>query len=101
MEVIGALKKSKSQTTIFFCLYSEDVFNWDDVVSLLMQCNVQQDLEEENISCVAVESSDNLKTDKRLVGVVFKCNNGFISLTPQEYTDLDFYLRDIADDNNE
>lgn len=97
MEILGALKKSNSASSVFFCDYQHGGFNWDDVVKLLTKCRLMQDLDEKDIYCIAVESCDDMKQDKRLVGITFRNGLDFISLVPQEYSDLDFYLKEIAD----
>lgn len=96
MDVIGALKKSNSDTTIYFCGYNEADFQWKQVVKLLQSCHLMQDLDEENIYCIAVESRDNMEDDKRLVGMTFKDGNNYISLVSEDYDDLDFYLKELT-----
>lgn len=101
MEMLGALKKSNSPSSVYFCSYQQGEFNWDDVVKLLTKCRLMQDLDEKDIYCIAVESCDEMKQDKRLVGVTFRNGLDYISLVPQGYSDLDFYLKEIADTADE
>lgn len=96
MEIIGALKKSKSQSTIFFCEYRKEDFEWDEIISLLHSCRLMQDLEENDIYCIAVESNDDPRSYRRLAGITFRNGADYISLVPKEYSDLDFYLKEIA-----
>ena len=96
MEIIGALKKSKSQSTIFFCEYRKEDFDWDEIITLLHSCCLMQDLEEDDIYCIAVESNDDLKSHRRLAGITFRSGTDYISLVPKEYSDLDFYLEEIS-----
>lgn len=96
MEIIGALKKSRSQSTVFFCEYRREDFDWKDIVALLQSCRLMRDLDEDDIYCVAVESCDELEGDRRLVGITFRSGADYISLVPAEYSDLNFYLREIS-----
>lgn len=96
MEIIGALKKSRSQSTIFFCEYRKEDFDWDAIVAFLQSCHLMQDLEDDDIYCIAVESMDEMKSDRRLVGITFHSGADYISLVPKEYADLDFYLKEIS-----
>lgn len=101
MEIIGALKKSRSQSTIFFCEYKKEDFDWNEIVTLLQSCRLMQDLEENDIYCVAVESRDEMKSDRRLVGITFHSGSEYVSLVPNEYADLDFYLKEISGCNTD
>ncbi len=96
MERIGALHKSGSQSTIYFCEYDKGVFDWEDVVSLLSKCRLMSDLTEDDIYCVAVETIDDMQTDKRLVGIVYKDGIDYVSLVPQDYSDLDIFLKELT-----
>lgn len=98
MKIIGALKKSKTPSTVYFCEYKAEDFDWNEVVSLLQRCDLAQDLDDKDIYCIAVESNDELKSDKNLVGITFRSGEYFVSLTPQGYADLDVYLQELADD---
>lgn len=96
MERIGALHKSGSQSTIYFCEYDKNAFEWETVVDLLSKCSLMHDLTEDSIYCVAVESADDMQTDNRLVGIVYKDGVDYVSLVPQDYSDLDFYLKELT-----
>lgn len=110
MNILGALKKAKSLSTVYFCEYDADEISWESVSRLLTLCpyssRVEQTLIEEDycdlkglnedmIRCVAIESVDRLNTDKRLVGVMFECDGKFISVAVPSYYDLDIYLCDL------
>ena len=107
MNIIGGLKKSKSPSTIYFCEYRDDDFNWDDVVALLKRCpSVEFRLKKEDIYCIAVECADgeNKRTPDPpdfengvLVGIVYISKDSYISLTPEDYADIDVYLKEIAE----
>lgn len=98
MDVLGALKKSGSDNTIYFCAYHQIDFDWDDVVILLLECNHMRDLDEKDICCIAVESSDGLKT-QRYVGISFFEGTNYVILTKNSTTeDVDFYLKEMEED---
>lgn len=100
MEIIGALKKSNSSSTIYFCEYREQDFDRRDVVELLQRCRLllreNRNLDDKDICCIAVESNDELVSDKNLVGITFRSGSHYVSLTPREYADLDFYLQELV-----
>ena len=56
-----------------------------------------QDLAADDIYCIAVESEDNLSTEGRIVGIIFRNGEKYISLVPQEYSDLDLYLKELTE----
>lgn len=101
MEIIGALKKSNSSSTIYFCEYRAEDFGRDEVVSLLQKCRLSfhdnNSLKDENIYCIAVESNDEMQSDKNLVGITFQSGSHYISLTPQEYADISVYLTELTE----
>lgn len=100
MEIIGALKKSNSSSTIYFCEYRAEDFDRKDVVELLQRCRLSlrenRNWDDKDIRCIAVESNDELKSDKNLVGITFKSGDYYVSLTPQEYADIDIYLQELT-----
>lgn len=108
MDIIGALKKSGSEKTVYFCVYHSEDFEWADVVNLLYNCRLMDDLSEENVLCIAVESTDKLQEDKTLVGISFVRGNDYVCLvnpavseayhSSGEYSDIDFYLKEMAGD---
>lgn len=107
MDIIGALKKSGSGKTVYFCAYHSEDFAWSDVVNLLYECKLMYDLNEENVRCIVVESTDKLQEDIKLVGISFMKGKDYISLVKpsktenysvDEYGDVDFYLKEMAGD---
>lgn len=108
MDIIGALKKSGSGKTIYFCAYHSEDFAWSEIVNLLYECRLMDDLSEENVRCIVVESADKLQEDKKLVGISFMNGNDYISLvnpttsaeycSTDEYSDINFYLKEMAGD---
>jgi hypothetical protein len=97
MEIIGALKKSRTNSTIYFCTYTPEDFDWQEVVVFLQRCQLMQDLAADDIYCIAVESEDNLSTEGRIVGIIFRNGEKYISLVPQEYSDLELYLKELTE----
>lgn len=98
MEVIGALKKSKSETTIYFCEYNEKDFVWNDIIQLLLACHCECDLDECNIFCVAVESIDNLIRDRKPVGIAYNDGEKYVCLAIDECSDLKYYLQEMTNE---
>lgn len=101
MEIIGALKKTTSPATVYFCSYEGRGFGWKDIVGLLNQSamgrEISHKLSEKAVRCIAIESIDEMQTDKRLVGAVFKRGTGdYISIAAPHYQDLDVYFTDIV-----
>lgn len=109
MDIIGALKKSGSEKTIYFCVYRPEDFAWSDIVNLLYECRLMKDLNEENVRCIVVESADKLQADKKFVGISFMNGTDYISLvnpaisadhssSDVTYNDIDFYLKEMEGD---
>ena len=90
------MKKSNSDSTIYFYEYSKEIVEWDDIVNLLQKCHLMQVLDEKDIYCVAIECYGNSEEKGKLVGVIFDNGTDYISLVPQEYSDLDFFLKELA-----
>lgn len=99
MKILGALKKAKSLSTVYFCEYSEEEIGWESICRLLTLCPCEDSdlagLNENMIRCVAIESVDRLNTDKRLVGTLFELDGEYLSLAVPSYCDLDIYLCDL------
>jgi len=94
MNVIGALKKSNTDATIYFYEY-EPSFNWEEIVNLFETCCCTQEVSEDDISCLAVEVHDKTQSEK-LVGMTFHNGSRCTNLVTENYDDLDFYLNDLS-----
>lgn len=99
MNIIGALKKSNSKATVYFCDYNNEKIKWEQIIVFLQDYNVMQDLNEEEIYCIAIESCDNLKTDKKLVGMTFYNGRDYVNFVSKDYYDLDLYLKELSGGN--
>lgn len=112
MNIIGALKKSNSPSTVYFCEYKEEDFKWDSVEELLKQCTLSEDdetqrLKKEDIYCIAIECEDRRTQSNptipdfangTLVGVVFDSVDYYISFTSEKHADLNIYLNELTED---
>lgn len=70
------LAKGNSNQIIYFCEYQHTKFQKAAIQSLLNETQYSEDIFGDTIETLAIESSDNLEKDLRLVGLVFKCENG-------------------------
>lgn len=113
MNIIGALKKSNTPSTVYFCEYSDEDFPWGSVSELLKRCPAlsaeeAQSVKKEDIYCIAVECDDGepqrtpVPPDFEkgvLVGIVFDIGEYFVSYTAEEHADLELYLNELTESN--
>lgn len=92
--IIGAISKANSPSTIYFCKYTHSDIEKSEIQNLVNKTRYAE-LRGEAIRCLAIESTDELVKDIRLVGLVFEGDNCYKTIILETYEDLNIYLNDI------
>lgn len=95
--MVGALSKSNSNSVIYFCIYTETDYEKTAIDKLIQKTRYTGAVSSEDIKYLAIESSDEMKEDCRLVGMIFEYHDVYKSIVLDTYEDLDVYLREIAE----
>lgn len=95
--MVGALSKSNSKSVIYFCIYTETDFEKSAIDKLLRTVEHSLNLDGNDIRFLAVESTDEMEEDCRLVGLIYEHEDVVKSIVLDTYEDLDVYLREIAE----
>lgn len=98
MNIIGALAKSNSESIIYFCEYNDNEIHKDKLSELLSKSKYKGRIAKSTIRAVAVESTDEMVADKRIVGLLFYENPTWKSVLLPKYEELNIYLKDFTDD---
>lgn len=101
MEILGALKKSNSQGTVLFYKYDETSFDWNIIVAFFQKCKLMQDLSSDDIYCIAVKKQDEKSDVSEIVGITFQNGAGYANVIPEEYSDIEWYLKEITGTSGE
>lgn len=102
MEMIGALGKSaKKASNVYFFTCSKKELDIKSIRQLIAQSGCTHTINLNGVEVVAIESNDELVSDRRLVGFIFKSTDGktYESITLNEYPDLDEYMRFMITDD--
>lgn len=102
-EIVGALAKSKSNATIFFCEYNHTNLEKNIIQSLINKTQYKDDVYGDRIKLLAIESEDELKQDIRLVGLIFEdeVHSQHKSILLEQYQDLSVYLEEMVSEGDE
>ena len=97
MEIIGALKKSSCQSTIYFCRYNPQEFSRKQVSEMLIETGYNENLSEKEVVCIAVERNDKISSKEKSVGLILSDKNGYINIVLQGYEDLVVYFNELTE----
>lgn len=99
MEIIGALAKGQTKSTFFFCVYNHSPLEKEAIQDLIDKTDYKDELNGNNIEILAIESVDDMKTDIRLVGLIFndKSHSQHQSIVLSDYADLSVYLNEMVE----
>lgn len=97
MEIIGALSKSNTKSVVYFCRFGNTEIEIASINRLIQETGYSEKIYGSKIKALAIESTDDFKTDKRLVGMIFETENQYATIVLDRYKDLDIYLREIAE----
>ncbi len=98
MVKVGALGRCNSQAVIYFCMdcSREEAIRFG-VTQFIAKSAYQEEEILENIELLAIESSDNIQNDIKMVGLVFFSEEGiFKSILLNHYEDLKSYFSDLV-----
>lgn len=99
MEIMGALSKGHTQSTIYFCPYNHSSLEKAAIQKLVDDTDYSDEIHGDDIEILAIESKDEMKSDIRLVGLIFKDETNFQhkSIVLKNYTDLRVYLYEMVE----
>lgn len=98
MTKVGALGKGGSNAVVYFCsdCSREEAIRFG-VPQFIAKSAYQEEEILNNIELLAIESSDDIQNDIKLVGLVFYGDDGdFKSLLLSHYEDLKSYFSDLV-----
>lgn len=98
MDIVGALAKSNTSELIYFCRFGKTEYEIEAINSLILRTGFSDKIYVSSIKALAIVSADNMKEDKRMVGMIIDGGEGkHTTIILDEYEDLDIYLREIAE----
>jgi len=97
MNVIGALAKSNSQSVIYFCKFEKTECEIEGIRNLVAVTGYTEKIYVNSIQAVAIDSCDEMKNELNFIGIIFKNDDKYITLTANGFEDVEVYLREIAE----
>ena len=82
---------------IYFCEYDNSI-NSHEIQNLLNATSQPVNINEISIEAIALESSDELINDVKVVGLIFRCKGSLRSIVLKKYEIVQNYLEEFIDE---
>lgn len=92
MTIIGAISTQHQSSAIYFCKYSKEEIDKKKLNELLAMEGYTS-VNDDDIEIVCIESEDGMKSDNRIVGLMFRISPTLVkSVLLEEYAELECFL---------